>query len=199
MHIANIYQLAGTVATILSVIAFIPYIIAIMRNKTRPSGASWWTWSILAFITVVSSRASGAPWQVLILPMWLGISQLGVAILSIKRGDNNWDLLNKACVGSALVGMGLWLVTGNPLIALSISIVTDFMASIPNFRHVWKNPEQENWMGWTLGFGSAILEIFAVQHWSLAESGWAVYFLINMGTVLILVSRPMFRNFFRKI
>lgn len=190
----QIYSVLGISATILSISAFIPYVRSILKNETKPSGASWWTWSLLAVIAVVSSRAAGAPWQVLLLPTWLCFSQLGVAILSIKKGDNNWDSLNKFCVFLAFVGIGLWYLTGQPIIALVFSIVADLSASIPNFRHTFTNPEQENRLGWTLGFGSAVLEIFTIQNWSIAESGWAIYFFINMSIVLFLVWRPKFKN-----
>jgi hypothetical protein len=122
-----------------------------------------------------------------------------VAILSLKKGNNNWDSWNKACVGGALVGIFLWIITGQPLVALFFSIAADVFASTPNFRHVYRNPEQENRLGWTLGFGSALLEIFAVKTWSLAESGWAIYFLINMSIVFLLVWRPALKKLAGKI
>ncbi|OGI63261.1 hypothetical protein A2818_01820 [Candidatus Nomurabacteria bacterium RIFCSPHIGHO2_01_FULL_40_12] len=199
MEVEKMYFIIGILAATLSMVAFVPYVRSIFKNQTKPSGASWWTWSILAMITVVSSKAAGAPWQVLILPLWLCLSQFGVAILSVKNGDNNWDFLNKFCVMSALLGIGLWLITGEPIIALLISIAADFLASVPNFRHAWVNPEQENRLGWTLGFGSAILEIFTIRNWSVAESGWAIYFFINMSIVLFLVWRPALKKLARLI
>ena len=179
----------GIAAGAMSVLAFVPYVWAILKGETRPSGASWWTWTLLVFITITSSWAAGAPWQVLILPAWLCFSQFGVALLSLKYGDNNWDVINIACIGLALVGIALWVITGQPLIALGLSIIADFFASVPNFRHIWKNPKQENRTGWTLGWLSAVLEVAAITQWSLAESGWAVYFLFSMTTNFLLVWR----------
>jgi hypothetical protein len=193
MESVNTHSVIGTLAAVVSVIGFIPYIISILKNKTRPSGASWWTWTLLAGITVISSRIAGAPWQVLILPMWLCASQLLVALLSIKKGDNNWDGLNKSCVGGALVGIVLWLITGQPLIALIFSIIADFFASIPNWRHAWRNPEQENIMGWTIGWFSAVLQLFAIRNWSIAESAWGIYFFATISVTLFLVLRPKFK------
>ncbi len=187
----------GVTATALSVIATVPYISSILRGETRPSGASWWTWTILGIITVTSSWFAGATWSVLLLPLWLCLLQLIIAILSIKYGDNTWDRLNKFCVISACIGIGLWLITGEPLIALGISVAADLFASIPNFRHSWKNPEQENRTGWTLGWISSVLEIFAISTWSLAESGWALYFVFNMTTTLLFVWRPAIKSLFR--
>jgi hypothetical protein len=190
--------LFGIAAGALSVTAFVPYIRAIIKGRTKPSGASWWSWALLSGITVTSSWFAGAPLEVLILPIWLCFSQLLVAILSVRRGDNNWDWLNKACVIGACVGMGLWWITGQPLIALAISILADFLASVPNFRHAWTRPSEENQLGWTLGWGSAVMEIFAVTQWSLAESGWATYFLISMTITLVFVWRPTVRNLIAK-
>ena len=184
----------GIAAPTLSVIAFIPYIWAIFKKETKPSGASWWTWSFLNFIAFVSGAYAGAPWQVLILPAWLCVSELGVAVLSITHGDNNWDIWNKLCVAGACIGIGLWFLTGEPIIALIISIVADLFASIPNFRHIWDRPGEEDRLGWTLGWGSAVLEICAISRWSFAESGWAVYFLINMTITLFLIYRHGFKK-----
>jgi hypothetical protein len=188
------HQFFGISSVVLSLAAFFPYFISIIKGKTKPSGASWWTWTVLAGVAVISSYAAGAPWQVLILPAWLFFSQAIVAILSIKRGDNNWDLINKVSVSSAIIGIIVWWLTGQPLIALAISIIADIFASVPNWRHTWRNPEQENRLGWTLGWGSAVLEIFAINTWSLAESGWAIYFLLGMTLTLFLVWRPIIKK-----
>ncbi len=184
------HQFFGIAAGALSVAAFTPYLWAIIKGQTKPSAASWWTWFFISLITTSSSWYAGASWGVLVLPLWLCFSYLLVAVLSITRGDNNWDLLNKMCVAGAVFGALLWWITGEPLVALAFSIVADLFASVPNFRHVWKNPEQENRLGWTLGWASATLELFAVSRWSLAESGWAVYFFLNMTATLFLLWRP---------
>ena len=190
----TLHDLFGIIAFIISAIAFIPYFISIFKGKTEPSTASWWTWTILALVATASSFAAGADWQVLILPAWLCLSQLAVAIVSIKYGDNHWDLRNKLCVAGAFVSIVLWIVTGNPLIALGLTILADLFASIPNFRHVAKNPELEDRFAWSLGWLSALLEIFAIKNWNFASSGWAIYFILNMSVVLFFLYRRKKKN-----
>ena len=185
----NYYEIFGIAAPIVSVIGFVPYFRSILQGKTKPSAASWWTWTVLAFVAVISSWVGGAPWPVLLLPAWLFVSQFAVAILSIKRGDNTWDLRNKLCVGGAIVGILLWIVTGNPLLALGLTIVSDLFASMPNFRHVFTNPEQEDKLAWTIGWFSAVFEVLAVKDWSFASSSWAIYFILNMTVVILLLYR----------
>ena len=183
------YEIFGIAAPIVSLIAFIPYFISILKGKTKPSSASWWTWAILISVITVSSWASGAPWQVLLLPAWLCFSQLAVAILSIKFGDNKWDLRNKLCVLLAILGILLWYFTGNPLLALGLSIIADLFASIPNFRHISLNPEQEDRLAWTIGWMSAVFEILAIKEWNFVSSGWAIYFLLVESLILYFLYR----------
>ncbi|MFZ1019731.1 MAG: hypothetical protein WAN61_01930, partial [Minisyncoccia bacterium] len=185
----NYNEIFGILAPAISFIAFVPYFKSILQGKTKPSAASWWTWAILAFVSVGSSWAGGAPWPVLILPAWLCVSQLAVAILSIKFGDNKWDWRNKICVLGALVGILLWALTGNPLLALGLSIVSDLFASMPNFRHVFLNPEQEDKLAWSIGWFSAVFEILAIKNWTFASSGWAIYFILNMTASLYFLYR----------
>ncbi len=183
------FEVFGILAPIASLVGFVPYLRSILKGKTKPSSASWWTWTILVFVTTISSWAGGAPWQVLLLPASLCVTQFVVCILSIKFGDKKWDLRNKICVGGAIFGILLWVFTGNPLLALGLSIVSDLFASIPNFRHVFHNPEQENKLAWTIGWLSAVFEILAIKNWTFAESSWAIYFILNMSVVLYLLYR----------
>jgi len=185
----NYYEFWGILAPIVSLIGFIPYFKSILKGETKPSATSWWTWTILAFVALISSWAGGAPWQVLLLPAWLCISQLAVSFLSIKFGDNKWDARNKICIAGAMFGILLWIFTGNPLLALGFSIISDLFASIPNFQHIFLNPEQEDKIAWTIGWLSGVLEIVAVKNWTFASSGWALYFILNMTTVLFLLYR----------
>lgn len=190
----NYHEIFGIAAPIVSLIAFVPYFRSILKGKTKPSSASWWTWTILTFIIVISSWSSGASWQVLLLPAWLCVSQLAVSILSIKFGENKWDIRNKVCVGGAIFGILLWALTGNALLALGFTILSDLLASIPNFRHVFLNPEQEDIIAWTIGWLSAIFEIFAIENWTFASSSWALYFILNMTVILLFLSRRKMKN-----
>jgi len=185
----NYHEIFGISAPIVSLIAFIPYLKSILEGRTKPSSASWWTWTILTFVIFISSLASGASWQVLLLPAWLCISQLVVSILSIKFGEKKWDLRNNVCVGGAILGILLWILTGNALLALGFSILADLFASMPNFRHIFLNPEQEDRIAWTIGWLSAVFEVLAIKNWGFASSGWAIYFILNMTVNLYFLYR----------
>lgn len=183
------YSFFSVVASITSIVGTVPYLHSIIKGKTRPSAASWWSWAILAGIALFSSKAGGAPWQVLLLPAWLCLLQLTVALLSLRFGDNTWDRFNKISIIGAFASIILWILTGNPFIALGLTIVADLFASIPNFRHVAENPKQENRLGWSIGWLSGVFELFAIENWDFASSGWALYFFLNMSIVMYFLLR----------
>jgi len=188
----------GISAGILSAASSLPYVYSIIRGRTKPSGPSWAAWALIGGVIFVSSYFSGATWQVLVLPAWLFLYQSSVALLSLKYGHNVWDHWNIISISGACLSIVLWVITGNPVVALCASVFADLLASIPNFRHLWSEPGEENRLGWTLGFCSAFFGVFAMKQWSIAESGFAVYFFLNMSGTLVLVWRPFFWRIFFK-
>lgn len=173
--------LVGLSPATLGLISFIPYGIDIYRGKTRPSQASWWTWSVLTIISTVSKYRAGADWQVIALPAMLSVCQVVNAIWSIFRGDNDWGLLNSTCVIMAILAATLiWYYTGNPLLVLTLGIVGDGLGFIPTFRHIKAKPREENFFAWKLGWVASLGELLLVAKWNFANAAWPIYYFVAM-------------------
>jgi hypothetical protein len=86
------------------------------------------------------------------------------------------------------------VITREPLLALGFTIIADLFASLPNFRHVAKNPEHEDKLAWGIGWLSAVLVLFAISEWNLASSSWAVYYFLNMSLIFYLLSRDIYKR-----
>ncbi len=61
-------MVVGILASIVSLCGFIPYILGIIKNTTRPNIVSWSAWTILSFISAIACYYSGArqnvsPWN----------------------------------------------------------------------------------------------------------------------------------------
>lgn len=189
----SFYEIFGIMAGIASFVAITHYVIAIFKKGTRPSQAAWWSWGLIALVYATSNWAADASWQVLILPVWLCFSQLFVAVLSLRYGDSKWDKLNLWCVVGAIIagfGITVWHSTGDPRTALIIAIIADCFASVPNFRHAWTHPEEEDRFGWLFGWISAIFALLAIEHRNLTDASFGIYFFFTMTAVMILVWRP---------
>ena len=60
----------GILATIVAIIAFIPYFRDILRGKTQPHVYSWLVWCIIQSVGVMAMFKGGAGWGALGLGGW---------------------------------------------------------------------------------------------------------------------------------
>ena len=76
---------AGWVAGVLSLVAFVPYIVAILRGETRPNRATWWIWTTTGGVLLASYYFSGADTTIWVAVSYF-VASLVTAVLSIRYG-----------------------------------------------------------------------------------------------------------------
>lgn len=157
--------------------AFLPYIIAICKkdNPAKPSKATWLIWISLDVLTLVGMIATKTVnGQIIGAIVGAGV----VLILAFFKGESGWTWLEKSCLTGAIIGITLWVIFQNPLLAILASQITLFLGSIPTFVSAWKDPSRENKLAWTLWWSSCLLAIIAIPQWTLANSAQPINFLI---------------------
>ncbi len=186
-------QLLSALSGIVFVVAFIPYIRAILRpeedpKKTRPQKASWIIWATLDSITLagmvakdsVNGQIVGA-----IIGAWM------VAALAMKYGKPGWTWLDKLCLGGAALAIILWQVFDSPVIGLATSLTATFIGLFPTFRNTWSKPEEEDKIAWTLYWISCVLAVAAAPSWTLADAAQPLtFFAIESIVMLLLFIKP---------
>lgn len=183
---SNLTGMAGMVAGILTLLSFIPYIISILRKKTRPNRASWFIWTVVGFMCGASYYSAGANHTIWV-PVSYMIGPFFTAILSLKYGEGGWTRFDRGCLAIAGVSLGLWWVFNSPLIALVINLVVDFMGALPTIRKSYYEPEKEDKTAWAMGFMGNTANLFAVERWSFAIAVYPVYMFIGCGIITALV------------
>lgn len=179
----------GSIASILCLIYFFPYIITILQGKTKPNRASWWIWGIFGTILCISYYWTGAGitlWA-LVTPV---IGQLIIAILSLKYGKGGWNRLDRICIICAGISLILWWKFNSPFLALLFSIGIDMLAALPTIKKSFLEPETEDLFAWTMyGIGS-LLNLFTIENWSIEKTALPLYvFFLNL-TIVLLLLRP---------
>ena len=117
-------QILGYASGVLASLAYVPYVIEILRGKTKPERASWFIWSVLALSAFFSQFAKGATnslWQTT-------FDSLGTFIilgLSFKYGVGGFKKRDIVALLIAVSGLVLWYVTKEPLLALVLVILID--------------------------------------------------------------------------
>ena len=186
----DITAVVGKVAGIISLVAFIPYILAILRGETKPNRATWWIWTVIGLMLGASYYSSGANHTIWV-PVSYIIGPFAVAILSIKYGEGGWTRFDRSCLLGAGVSVVLWWMFSSPLIALLIGLFIDLMGALPTIRKAYHKPESEDRTAWTLFFAGSTANLFAVETWTFAISVYPIYMFLANGiiTTLIFVRR----------
>jgi hypothetical protein len=183
------------VAGILSIISFIPYITDIIKKKTHPNLITWSTWMLVSGINTAAAISDNALHTALLS----GASALGdviIVVLSLKRGVKKYTPFDIVCQVIAAIGIVLWLATGNPSIAVILSLSVIVIAALPTWRHAWLKPSEETWEGFAIAVVAGILTLFSLRSFTLVALAFPIVLIVNCSvmTSIILVRRRLMQN-----
>lgn len=168
----------------LFLLAFVPYIRAILARTTEPEKASWGIWAAADTLLFIAMMQGGAFNLQIFAAV---IAATGVFVLSLKFGKSGWTLVDKICAVGAVVGAALWWYFGESVIGVLASCVVLLVGSLPTFNHAWTNPEKENRGAWMLFWLSCVAELLALPNWNISEAGQPVTFFIIESVMVYLV------------
>jgi hypothetical protein len=190
MH--EIASIAGKLAGIISLSAYAPYILSILRKETKPNRASWIIWAIVSTIIALSYREAGASYAFL-APVGYVIGSTIVFIFSIRHGVGGWTPFDRKCLIGAAISLVLWKIFDSPMSALLINLLINLLGTLPTARKAWYQPETESKVAWSLFSLGSIVNLFAVENWTFSMAVYPVsmIFLIGIVTVPVLwTKRP---------
>jgi hypothetical protein len=184
-----LHAVFGVIAGIIAFIAYLPYIHSILRGETKPNRATFLIWSTVDIVLIASYLASGARttiWTSLVFCVF----QVVVLILSFRSSTNKFTRLDIACIGGAGLGLLLWLITRNAQTALYVSILCEILGFIPTIKKAYLQPDSESKIAWSLGVGSSVCNLIAINKWQLAIMIYPIYNFIFVGLVAALLVFP---------
>lgn len=175
-------------SSVLALAAAVPYIVQIIKGKTKPRIVSWFTWTLL---TGIAAAASFSDHQIGSGVLLVGstTATLAVVILGLKYGDRHFSRVDIVCQACALVGLGLWLTLDSPAIAVVVSVAVDLMGGIPSLIHCWQKPYEETWISFVMASISGALTLAAVQDWHITSALYPAYLLVinSMFAAIIII------------
>jgi uncharacterized membrane protein len=176
----------GILTAILPLVAAIPYIRDILRKKTKPQRASFLIWAILGLIAFFTQLAEGAEWS-LLLPAADTLAVVVIFLLAIRYGMGGFNKEDKLALGFAVLGLVLWYLTNEPLVALIITIMIDATATVLTVHKTYKNPHTETFISWFLATMSGFTAIFAVGEMDPTLLAYPIYIFLANGAVAIAI------------
>lgn len=176
-------------AGVIFLLAYIPYIRAILRKETKPAKASWLIWASLdtiALVGLVVKHAVNSQIIAAVCGAWI------VVILSLIYGKSGWSWLDKLCLVVAVFGIMLWQLFHDPIFGIVISMIVHVLGSIPTFISAWQDPSREDKLAWTLFWISCVLTVLIIPAWTLVDTIQPFAFLfVESVMVYIVFVRPL--------
>ena len=181
--------LAGWIAGVLSLLAFLPYIVAILRGQTRPNRATWWIWTTAGLVLGASYYFSGAETTIWV-PVSYIVGPLVTALLSIRYGEGGSTPLDRGCFAGAGAGLLFWWWFNSPVVALVMTLGVDFAGAVPTMKKAYLAPHTEDRLAWALFIAGNAFNLLAVDRWEFAIAIYPVYMFLASGSIAALVLRP---------
>ncbi len=185
----------GVTATIVGFIGYIPYIRDTLRGKTKPHIFSWAVWGTLEtigfFAQIVTGAGAGA---------WVtGTSALitfFIMFLALRNSDKQIQFLDWIALTGALLGILLWRLTDNPLLAVICVMLADALGFVPTFRKAYVKPAEETLTEYFLSAVKWSIALFALESFQLTTWLYPASLVLTNGLfVLMVLSRRNKRQY----
>lgn len=171
----------GIFSGLLAMAAIIPYVRDILHGTTRPNVVSWSLWVLLLSIAALAQLSAGASWSlVLVVGDLIGTASVLVLCL-IGYGYGKYSWLDGICFALALVAIVLWQITNQPLLAIGLAALADFLASVPTLVKSYKDPRSEEPTQFFIIAIAALLGVLSTSIFDPANLVFPAYlFCINI-------------------
>ena len=184
----DLREILGMIAGIIAFLAYIVYIISILRGESKPNRATWWIWAFMGLVLALSYQFSGASNTVWV-PYVEFLGPFTIALLSVKYGEGGLeDRTDLLCLFGAVVSVILWIVFNNPVVALITNLAIDSFAIVPTIKKSYLRPEGEDFWAW---FGTGLadgLNMFAVEKFTFAILVYPIYMLVSDLIIIIILA-----------
>jgi hypothetical protein len=177
------------ISSALALISPILYVTAILKGKAKPHRT---TRLVLLFINALATVSLFAQHNNVAIYLAAVSTIQGIVIfaLSIKYGMGGWTKLDVSCLIIAAMGIVLWQVTHQPVLALYASIMADFTGSVPTLIKTFRYPDTEVWTFYFLDTFAAGFNLLALHVWTVQQFAYPLYLVFINLSIVILVIRP---------
>src|SRR3989344_4705733 len=187
------YTLYGQIATSIITIAYLPYVISILKNKTKPDKTTWLILFLIGIITFITYRDVGAN-ATLGVALANVIGPLIIFLLSLKFGEWWKNISDFKYLIFSLIAIILWQTYKSALVGLMFNLLADFIAFIPTIKKSFSRPRTEDLLTWCLFTVGNIINLFAIEQWKFDIVIYPAYILFAEGIIAILLLVSCFKK-----
>lgn len=145
----DLIKIAGIISLLLGAYSVIPYILSILKGKTKPHQFSWLVFVIMNVIVFISQFLEGARESILITFTFVVGSSI-IFLLSLKYGVRESSRWDRILFTFALFTIALWVLTKNNALAIWLTLLIDVAATTMIVLKVRAQPYSEDPKPWLI-------------------------------------------------
>jgi hypothetical protein len=178
-------------AVILRVLSGLDYLLATLSGQAKPNPVTWLFWGLaplVAFLAQIEKTIEPSAWVTLAL----SAGPLLIFVVSLTKG-RRWKVgpFDILCGASAGIGIVLWQITSDPVMAIIFGILADILGGIPTIIKSYKVPGSEKATPYLLSVCSMVLTLATIQSWRFVDYAFPVYILLINVLLFVLISTRM--------
>lgn len=179
----------AVIAIVLMLASFIPYVLDILKNKTKPHIYTWIIWLITQGTATLGLLLGHGGWGTLLLLIGTFYCLI-IVLLAFKFGTKNITKFDTIILLGAFAAIIIWWQLKNPLLAVFIVSIIDVVGYIPSYRKTYQEPWTETLKSWELSILVNVFSILALSQYNLLTTTYLVaIFFANITMVVICIAR----------
>jgi len=159
-------EILSAIAIVITIASFFPYLVSILRERTKPHVFSWIIWSLTTFVVFLaqlSDKGGAGAWPIGVS----GIITMIVAWLAYRhKGDISITRADWLFLISAFSALPFWYLTADPFWAVFILTSVDLLGFGPTLRKAYHYPFDEQAMFYFLFAVRNGIAIMALENYS---------------------------------
>ena len=174
---------------VLALVSYGPYDYAIIyKPHIQPIKATWIVWALVNMVVLVGMYSKKAQNPQIVFTTLGSIITL---ILVLWFGRAGWDTLHILCLGLGIFGIVLWKAFDDARFGILMSLIVDFIGSVPTFQSIWVDPAREDGLAWMIAWFGSICACLAIPRRTLTDAAQPISFLVNhFITMYLLFIKP---------
>lgn len=158
-------EILGLIGICLVLIAYIPYIRDILRQKVKPHPFSWFVWTVTAvsifFLQTENGSGPGA-----YTTATIAVMAFIVFVLSYRMNKTKIRKLDIICLITACAGIVVWLLVDQPLISIFLLLAVEVIGFIPTLRKGIEKPYEDSVTLWAVSGVRHAVGFSAIAHYN---------------------------------
>ena len=179
----------AAIAILMTLVGYFYYFRDIFAGKTKPHAFTWLVWASLTAIGFAGQISDNGGAGAYITGLTAAISFI-IFFLALFKGEKEITRSDWISLGGAAAALLLWFLTDNPLLAVILITLIDFLGFVPTIRKSIRKPHEETLISYVLAGLKFVLAIIALDNYSAVTVLYpASLVFANLLFVMLLVSK----------